>query len=398
MDISRRNFLRFAAVCAGAALLPVYNGLGYAQDTYESRAMFDESLNWITPQAAEKMCERLNRAGFNVLMPSVWHGRGTSWPSSIAPWDSDRLADMAKSSPGYDPLDNLIKTARRYEIEVHPWFNVMLRQREFFPQFYDSGTPQEAFEVHRPEFRDFICDLMLECVSRYPVQGINLDYIRAVGISQSQYCIDDYRKETGRNLVMDRTMYGVSSDAREALARWQERAVGDIVRRVSAAVRQMKNNMVISMCASPTNPGLSIEGQDTLRWIDSGLVDVLYCMEYSENPDWTRLKGLQAQMKRPQAMAVLCGNFDLIGPNRKAVAREGKKVVHVMEQSRTIGRDNGVALYLYNLLSDDQIEQLRKTTFSVPARPRWSRAALAAKASDGIRQSGLGMKKTMVVV
>jgi hypothetical protein len=397
MDVSRRNFVKFAALCAGAVLLPAYDGPGFAQETYESRAMFDESLNWITPPAAEKMCERIKRAGFNVLMPSVWHGRGTSWPSGMAPWDSDRLADIAKSNPGFDPLDHLIQAARRYEIEVHPWFNVMLRQREFFPQFYDRGTPKDAFEVHRPEFRDFICDLMLECVSRYPVQGINLDYIRAVGISQSPYCIDDYRKDTGRNLLLDRTIYGVSREAREAIAQWQEKAVGDIVRRVSTAVRRMKKGLVISLCASPTNPALSIEGQDTLRWIDSGLIDVLYCMEYSENPDWERLKALKAQMKRPQALTVLCGNFDFVsmGPNRKAIARDGKKVASLMAQSRGIGGDDGVALYLYNLFTDDQMENLRRTTFSTPALPRWSRAIGGGQASNAIPLWGLQTKKTV---
>lgn len=379
MKISRRGFLKAAALSAGATLLSVYDRAGYAQETHESRAMFDESLNWITPEATEKLCRRIKQAGFNVLMPNVWHGRGTSWPSGMAPWDSDRLADIARSNPRFDPLDHLVRTARRYEIEVHPWFNVMLRQRDFFPQFYDKGTPKDAFEVHRPEFRDFICNLMLECVTRYPVQGINLDYIRAVSISQSQYCIDDYRRETGRNLLVDRTTYGISSQAREALAQWQERAVGDIVRRVSAEVRRMKKEIVISMCASPRNPDLAIEGQDTLRWIDSGLIDVLYCMEYSETPEWGRLKEIKARMKRPQALTVLCGNFDFvsIGSNRKAVARDAKKVADLMAQSRAVGGENGVALYLYNLFTDEQLDALRKTTFSVPARPRWSRATRA---------------------
>jgi len=379
MMISRRELLKFAVLSAGAALLPAYDGTALARETYESRAMFDESLNWATPQEAETLCRRIKRAGFNVLMPCVWHGRGTSWPSKMAPWDSDRLVDIAKTTPGYDPLDHLIKTAHRYEIEVHPLFTVVLRQRDFFPRFHDQGTPKDAFEVHRSEFRDFICDLMLECVSRYPVQGLNLDYIRAAGISQSQYAIDDYRNATGRNLVVDRTIYGVSSEARESLARWQEKAVGEIVRRISAAVRQMKNNPVISMCAHPTNPELSIEGQDTIRWIDSGLVDVLYCMEYSEHPDWERLKALKAGMKRPEALTVLCGNFDFIssGSGRKAVARDGKTVAGLLSQSREIGSGNGVALYLYNLFTDDQMENLHGTTFSTTARPRWSRFSIA---------------------
>jgi uncharacterized lipoprotein YddW (UPF0748 family) len=281
---------------------------------------------------------------------------------------------MAQNTPGFDPLDTLLQTAARHKIEVHPWFNIMLRKREFFPQFYDEGTPADSFEVHRLDFRDFIVGLMIECVSRYPVQGINLDYIRAVSISQSAYCIEDYRRETGRNLLIDRLAYGVSTTARDAIAQWQEKAVGDIVRRVSQQVRQMNRNLVISVDAFPGNPDLYAQGQNSMKWADEGLIDVIYNMQYGAAPDWQSIQALQSQMKRPESMVVLCGNYETIGPAKTVVSRDANKVSDLLEKARSIGRGNGVGLYIYSMLDDQQIAALQGGAFRVPAQPYWSRA------------------------
>ncbi|MBA2346748.1 MAG: family 10 glycosylhydrolase [Solirubrobacterales bacterium] len=373
MNISRRQLIRLGIACAGASLFPKFIIPSQAHTTRESRAIFDESLSWITEGSAENLCQRIKRAGFNVFMPNVWHGRGTSWPSNLAPWDRHRLGKMAKQTPGFDPLTTLITTAQRYEIEVHPWFNVVSRQREFFQEFYDNGTPEESFDVHRPKFRDFIVNLIMECVSRYPVHGVNLDYIRAGSISQSEHSASDYRKMTGRNLQIDRRSYGVSDSARQAIAQWQEQAVGDIVQRVSTQVRKLNKNLVISVCAHPGHSNLYIQGQDSLKWADEGLIDVIYAMHYEEKPDWEGIRKLQLQMKRPGALVVLCGNYEKFGPSKTTTSRDGQKVAQLLQQSRAIGRSNGVGLYLYSMLSDDQVMALRQTVFKVPAKPHWIR-------------------------
>ncbi|MDR4484986.1 MAG: family 10 glycosylhydrolase [Nitrospirales bacterium] len=373
MNISRRQLLRLGVACAGTSLLPNFIIPSRAQTKGESRAIFDESLRWITKETAENLCQRIKQAGFNVLVPNVWHGRGTSWPSKIAPWDSNKLQEMARKAPGFDPLNTLIQTAERYEIEVHPWFNVALRQREFFHEFYDKDTPPEGFDVHRPEFRDFIVNLIMECISRYPVHGVNLDYIRAGSISESGHCASDYRKKTGRNLLVDRLSWRTSDSARRAITQWQEQAVGDIVQRVSRQVRKLKKNLVISVCAHPGHPDLYIQGQDSLKWAEEGLIDVIYDMHYEENPDWEGIRNLQLRMKRPEALVVLCGNYKKFGPNKITIARDGQKVAQLIQQSRVIGRSNGVALYLYNMLSDDQIKVLEQTVFKIPTKPHWIR-------------------------
>ena len=378
MNISRRGLIRLGIACAGASLFPKFIIPSQAQTSGESRAIFDESLSWITMASAETLCQRIKQAGFNVLMPCVWHGRGTSWPSNLAPWDSDRLQEMARQTPNFDPLNILMQMAERYEIEVHPWFNVALRQREFFQEFYDSGTPESSFDVHRPEFRDFIVNLIIECVSRYPVHGVNLDYIRAVSISQSKHCVEDYYRTTGRNLLIDRLSYGISDSARQAIALWQEQAVSDIVQRVSTQARKLNKNLVISVCAFPGHPDLYIQGQNSLKWADMGLIDVIYAMHYEERPDWVGIRNLQLQMKRPNALVVLCGNYEQIGPNKTTISRDGQKVAELVQQSRAIGQSNGVALYLYSMLSDDQVVALGQTVFKVPGKPRWIRVGTSS--------------------
>lgn len=369
--LSRRQFIKFgSAIALGSLYRPLLSLAAVEPNMLESRAILDEGLNWVTKRSAEMVCERISRAGFNVFIPCVWHGRGTVWPSKLAPWDTAN-----QRVPGFDPLENLIKTANRFEIEVHPWFTVALRQREFFEQFYDSGTPHNAFDVHRETFREFISSLIIEVVSRYPIQGINLDFVRAVGICTSPQCIEEYKAKTQRDLLTDVKARGRPGVDLKELISWQEAAVGGIIRRISRQARMVNKKIVISVDAGPGNPIVELEGQNSMKWADEGSIDVIYAMNYSLNPDFSRIKNLQSQMKRPEAMVVLCGNYDQEGSKKTVVPRNAQKVVELLTQSHSISQGNGVCLYLYSMLDDEQIDLLSRTVFKVPAKPRWRRAA-----------------------
>lgn len=367
LTFSRRQFMKLTSALAVDYLCePLLSALN---DMLESRAVLDEGLNWVTKSSADHLLKRIKKAGFNVFIPCVWHGRGAVWPSDLAPWDSHH-----KRLPGFDPLENLIKQAERYEIEVHPWFTVALRQREFLQEFYDRGTPQESFDVHREAFREFISSLILEVVSRYPVHGINLDYVRATGICNSAHCVEDYQRYTGRNLLIDGEIRRLPGTEMKELIRWQEEAVRDIVRRVSEKAREVNENIVISIDAAPGVRSVEIEGQNSMKWADDGLIDVIYCMDYRISPDFAGLGKLQSKMKRPEAMVLLCGNYDVVEPSKRVIPRSAARVSELLNKSRSIGRANGVALYLYSMLSDAQIDLLQKDAFKMPAKPKWVRA------------------------
>ena len=373
--LSRRQF--FQATCLSAILTALRaNPLGFAQPivTSESRAIFDEGLHWASKRGAETVCRRIKEAGFNVFMPCVWHGRGTTWPSQLAPWDSKFPA-----LPDYDPLEYLIATAQRFDIEIHPWFTVMRRDRDFFREYYDEGTPKECFDVHRPAFREFISKVIIEVLDRYQIQGINLDYIRAGGVCESPRCVEDYRSTTGRNLLLDTRMRMIPGSVIQELFDWQEAAVGDIVRRVSSAVRRKDQNIILSVDAVPGHRVDQVQGRNSMKWADENLIDVVYMMHYEPSPDWDSLQSFQVAMKRPEALVVLCGNFDRPdGTNKNATSRSGADVANLLQRARSYQGGNGVALYLYGRLTDGQIQELRRSTFRNPARPFWKRGPSSA--------------------
>jgi uncharacterized lipoprotein YddW (UPF0748 family) len=371
--LTRRQLLMLgctAAICK--AFRPLGNVFAESVTMKESRAVLDEGLHWATQDGAETVCRRIKMAGFNVFIPCVWHGRGTTWPSNLSPWDS-----KFASPPKFDPLERLIQVANKYEIEVHPWFTVMRRDREFFHEFYDGGTPRESFDVHRPRFREFISTLILEVVQKYSVHGVNLDYIRAGGVCESQHCIEEYRQKTGRDLLLDNRKRMIPGSVFKELFEWQEAAVEDIVRRVSTGARQIKGDIVLSVDAYPGNRVDQVQGRNSMKWADMGLIDVVYMMHYEDSPDWGSLRSFQQQMKRPEALVVLCGNYDKPdGNNEHVTSRSGLKVADLLNHARDYQMGNGVGIYLYGRITDDQIVRLQQDTFKVPARPDWKRATV----------------------
>jgi hypothetical protein len=117
-----------------------------------------------------------------------------------------------------------------------------------------------------------------------------------------------------------------------------------------------------------------VQGRNSLKWADEGLIDVIYMMHYEASPDWDSLKSFQQQMKRPEALVVLCGNYDRPdGNNDHATSRSGLKVADLLNHARDYHMGNGVGLYLYGRLTDDQIVRLQQGPFKVPAKPEWKR-------------------------
>lgn len=77
-------------------------------------------------------------------------------------------------------------------------------------------------------------------------------------------------------------------------------------------------------------------------------------------------------MRRPEAIVMLAGNYDRT-PEGTVVPRAAAKVAEILSQTRSIGYENGVGLYLYSMLSDEQINVLRDTVFQSAAKPHWAR-------------------------
>jgi len=319
-------------------------------DFSQKRVIFDEGIGWTTREGADRTLRRIREAGFNVYVPCVWHGRGASWPSDLAPWDF-----YLKPRPmrGDDPLGYLVSRARKMGIEVHPWFTVVLRQSDLHPEFAEAGTPEQAFDVHDGRFRGWISDLIAEVARRYDVDGINLDYVRAMGPCTSPSCREEYHRRYGRDLPEDLVQYQIKPGRAPTFGQWQEDVVSGLVREISEKVRREKPGILISADVAPDLLP-PVQGQDSLHWSDREWVDRLFRMDYGRRIDVERTESLRKRMQSPDALTLLISNNERIAPNRGA-SRDGAWL-----------SDTVTLIYLLSMLTDEQVRALKDGPFREP--------------------------------
>ncbi len=329
-------------------------------EALQSRAILDESFNWLRKQDAAQVVEKMKTAGFNVYIPSVWHGRGVTWPSKLA---QKEPSWVKKAKYTFDPLQNLIELAHKEGIEVHPWFTVMLRQREIKRGFYDKGTPVDSFNVHNEDFRNYITSVIMEVVTNYDVDGINLDFVRAKGICNSEFCIHDYKKKTGRDLLADISVHASKALGEEwkSIAEWNRVAVTTVIRQISTEVRKIKPDIKISIDTHPLQNWLTLEGADGIGWANEGLIDLIYDMQYKKTLDLKAFKKAQKALKDPEKLALMVGNFDVALLDKNDVySRSAWLLGYNFSKAISVsGKSNAIALYEYSFFSDDQVQKLR---------------------------------------
>jgi hypothetical protein len=348
-----------ALVVALLSLCPV---LASAEDSRPKpyRFLLDEGFFWVDSAGAAKFVATAKEAGFNVLVPCIWHGRGTTWPSTQ--FKEPKWSDNPKRLG--DPLKNLIAEAHAAGLEVHPWFTVMLRQRDFMPAFWGDGTPDEAFDVHNPEFRRYIRDLILEVTAKYDVDGINLDYIRAKGVCTSSSCQDGYKRISGRNLLVDKLALPVSSDAEAAVANWNGAAVTALVAEISQGVRRIKPGIPITVSSHAGMRELKLEGANSIAWANAGLIDYILHIEYAQVGQM-RLELLNSafrDLRDDSRLIMIAGNYEHAPRDKSNVwPREPIEVAKAVKFAGTFNPEQpSLALYTYQYLTPEQVPFIRK--------------------------------------
>jgi hypothetical protein len=325
---------------------------------YQTRAIFDEGRGWMTKVGADETIRRIKRGGFNVYIPCVWHGQGTRYPSAMAP------SEQNLCFKDYDPLKYLIEIAHRNGIEVHPWFTIMLRQRDFFHGFYDYGTPENAFNVHNPQFRLFIVDIVLDLIQQYDVDGVNLDYVRTMGVCTSQSCIEQYKKQYQRNIYSDVLDRKLNKQPVQELLEWNENAVKEIVRTISEKAKKLKPKFIISVDGQPRPIQMKPDeqGRNEIMWLNEGLIDIVFSMDYAHIPDIERLRLVKKTLRNPNALVPLYSLYEHQKPkNNNTITprsvRSALSLIKYTEQWAPIG----YGFYLYSMLTDVHIEKVFST-------------------------------------
>jgi len=331
------------------------------------RAILDGDIPlWTQKEYVDRTLLRIKEAGFNVYMPTVWQGRGTTWPSHYAPWDVE-LTHIPKTD--FDPLRYVIAKAHELGIEVHPWFTLTLRQADILPQFVLPDAREPAFNVHDPEFRDLIANLIDEVATKYDVDGVNLDYVRAIDLCLTPVCQEQYRTRYGKSLDVDSTLFKVSPALAPSLVEYQASAVTAMVEGIAQNVRRARPRAVISADVFVGQAPLN-QGQVAVEWANKRLVDVLLRMDYYRRPNLTSMAATKQELHNPDVQTFILSNMTLEDELRRGeqhYSREGKWLADTIADVASRWPNTGVAVYFYKYLSDEQIDALRRGPFRTPS-------------------------------
>ena len=122
---------------------------------------------------------------------------------------------------------------------------------------------------------------------------------------------------------------------------------------------------------SPADPP-GTNGRNEAPWIEAGWVDVVYNMDYGPHLSWARIDAVRKAIGEPQAIVDLPGNYERTDQG-KVVPREGRLVADHIAYCQRKWPGNGVGLYLYGMLSEEQIAALHAGPFKEEATPKWIR-------------------------
>ena len=363
MTTTRRLLLVSVLLCIPPNFAIAVETPQYQAPFAGKRAILDGSIPlWTNKEYVDRALARIKEAGFNVYMPTVWQGRGTAWPSKYAPWDT-QLADRPKIN--FDPLRYLIQEAHKLGIEVHPWFTLTLRQSNIFPEFALPGMPEKAFDVHNPQFRDLMSKLVDEVVSDYDVDGVNLDYVRTIGLCLSVACQEEYKKKYNRSLEADSLVFKVLPGTLPSLIEYQETAVTSLVRKISETVKMKKPHVSISADVFVGHAPLN-QGQSSISWVNDGLLDVIFRMDYFRHINIESMDATRRELKNPNRQSLLISNMsnpDELSFGQKPFARDGKWLADTISMVFKRWPGTGIAVYFYKYLTDEQILALKNGPF-----------------------------------
>ena len=359
----------------------------------ETRALWVSRWDFKENQDVQAIVDKAASANMNVILFQVRGQADALYRSDLEPWAADLTGTLGQD-PGYDPLAELVEAAHAKGIEVHAWFNVYpawMGQKEPpasvtpTPMYHDfnaryqsewlqwrDGKPMRlgdegylwANPAH-PAVADRVVAVSKDLLTRYPLDGLHLDYIRYAG---PEYSDDPLSNRAYAEAVANEP--GLSR------ADWQRAQVTGLVQRLRDEVLPVRPGARLTTTAWPVyqdrwgwyrqRDGYGAFYQDSQRWaregVVSGIMPMIYGMTVHDHVDrFETLTRDYVDGSRPGG--VIVG----IGADYESFSAIAERI----EIARQAGA-RGQALFSYRALDQhNHWSALRAGPYRQPAEPNW---------------------------
>ena len=209
--------------------------------------------------------------------------------------------------------------------------------------------------VHFPGYPADIAAFFETYARKYQADGINLDLVRTNGYCKTEPCKADFLQRFGISLdevLADIDYNGWFSPYRPQVSAWNGEVVRRAIEAIKNAVRAIKPNIEISV-DSYSHPCWEMEGAFPNQWINTGLVDHYYVMDYAEQVDIEALNQYLIPVVAKDKFTIAIGNFYMfwVKPANEWVDMYSRDPKHVDALKKSIeGTGSGYAIYSYRFM------------------------------------------------
>jgi len=261
-------------------------------------------------QRLQQAIERLKRLNFNTIYPTVWNGGYTLYPSKVTEKSFGVKIDPIPEFNNRDMLAEAIKFGHAQKLAVIPWFEYGLMTEEGsdlmrqHPDWIASRKDGSKVFFHgeknqhrlvwlnpvKPEVQKFLTDLIVEVVTKYEVDGIQLDdhFGMPAELGYDDYTISLYQKDNFGKLPPE------DINAPEWV-RWRSNYLTNLMRNISQEVRRIKPNCLISLSPNPKDFSYAKYLQDWYSWVNLGYINELVVQVYRDT-----IEDYQRELERPE--------------------------------------------------------------------------------------------------
>jgi uncharacterized lipoprotein YddW (UPF0748 family) len=294
------------------------------------------------PERIPDLLDDARALGATDLFVQVYRGGRAWFDSTLA--DPTPYRELRQRT-GRDTLADLLAAAHGAGLRVHAWVNVLsLSSRRDVPilrelgrdavlvdqagrslldypeldvpppdrRYYRLGTPGIYLDPAAPGVAERLAATFAELLTRYPLDGLHLDYIRypdvlpftpgsrfgvGLDLGHGAPTRERFRRETGLEPPSPPDRLG-NADAWDA---WRRDRVTELVARIRAAAQAVRPGGALSAAvwSYADRAYLSI-GQDWRRWLEEGLLDFAVPMAYTLDERLFRYQAAElASVARP---------------------------------------------------------------------------------------------------
>jgi uncharacterized lipoprotein YddW (UPF0748 family) len=316
-------------------------------------------------QNIETGLQNLKALGFTTIYPAVWQRGFTLYPSLVAETFTGSCISPDLHFSNRDMLADLVDAANACGLRIIPWFEYGLavpansslhhRQAKLLtldqrgePIRINHLTGRPDFHVWlnpcRLEVQQFMVELIADVVSRYAVDGIQLDdhFCFPVELGYDSFTQELYKSETGR--VMPQTI----SDSQRL--KWMTDKMTNLLTQIHHRVKS-KSECLISLSPNPLAFSKANYSIDWRSWERQGLIEELVLQVYRDNMtsfinEISKPEVMEAQSHIPTAIGILTG-----------LRTRSVSTSLVEQQIQEVRRRNfaGVSCFFYETLFHEQL-------------------------------------------